>query len=133
MHCWFMLALPSWRLAHAALATLELRWTLPFLAAGVHAGCWGNNCRWPFVRHPHELEESILSRAYFGHSPTLQAALRVALARRARFRCRQRRAHASCPLECAHACTRCDAFLGLPFRRWSLNQPGCALTIGCLY
>ena len=70
MHAWFMVALPAWRLTHAALVgTLGLRagrTTLVILATAVHVGCWGGNCRWPFLRHPHELEASVASLGYYG-------------------------------------------------------------------
>ena len=78
MHLWFMLALPAWRLAHAALFSAGWRSALPPTAALLHFACWGANCRWPFVRHPHELDASIASMGLYSHMPwlrTLAAAL----------------------------------------------------------
>ena len=71
MHCWFMLALPLWRLARYACARAlpprAAAWALPLLACLAHFGCWGNNCRWPLLRHPHELDDSDgAAAAYFG-------------------------------------------------------------------
>ena len=70
MHCWFMLALPSWRLTHALLRTLGCQRALAPLAVLVHLGCWGNNCRWPFLRHPHELDSSAASAGYYAFTPS---------------------------------------------------------------
>lgn len=73
MHTWFMIALPVWRFLHATLRSLGLRSLLPGLCILCHFGCWGNNCRWPFLRHPHEFEESFAAYGYFGGSRTSKA------------------------------------------------------------
>ena len=72
VHLWFLVALPCWRAVHAALRTLGLRRALPPLALALHFGCWGANCRWPFLRHPHELDVSTASLGYYGGSRSLR-------------------------------------------------------------
>ena len=73
MHTWFMVALPAWRFLHASLRSLRLHFLLPVLGVLCHFGCWGNNCTWPLLRHPHELEESVIAYGYFGGSRMLKA------------------------------------------------------------
>ena len=68
-----MVALPAWRLAHAALRSLGWGRAMAPLALVLHFACWGSNCRWPFLRHPHELESSVVAHGYFGGSATLRA------------------------------------------------------------
>jgi len=77
MHAWFMVALPAWRFSHALVRSVAGRGVcakaLPVLGLAVHLGCWGNNCRWPFVRHPHDFEASEAAEGYFADWPGLRA------------------------------------------------------------
>lgn len=73
MHTWFLIALPAWRLLHAALRSFGWERALPALGVLIHFGCWGNNCRWPFLRHPHDLEDSVVAYGYFSGSRFLKS------------------------------------------------------------
>jgi len=73
MHTWFMLALPVWRCLNAAARTLGIKRALPAVGVLIHFGCWGNNCRWPLLRHPHDFEESVAAYGYFSGSRWLKA------------------------------------------------------------
>ena len=72
MHLWFMVALPAWRTVHALLVSLGWRRALAPAAALLHFACWGANCRWPFLRHPHDLDTSVESIGYYSHVPWLR-------------------------------------------------------------
>ena len=45
-----------YRLVHAALASVGLRWLLPYIGAALHFGCWAGHCPWPLKRDPFDLE-----------------------------------------------------------------------------
>lgn len=73
MHTWFMVALPAWRLLHAAARSMGVERAMPTAGLLIHFGCWGNNCRWPLLRHPHDLEESVAAYGYFSGSRWLKS------------------------------------------------------------
>ena len=75
MHTWFMVALPAWRLTHAAARSAGLGAYLPLLGAAIHFGCYGDNCAWPFLRHPYEHEVTVAAYGYFGGSRLLKGAM----------------------------------------------------------
>jgi hypothetical protein len=44
-----------YRLVHAALASVGLRWLLPYLGVALRFGCWAGGCPWPLRRDPFDL------------------------------------------------------------------------------
>jgi hypothetical protein len=79
MHAWFMLALPAWRATAAAAAATHMRGALPAIAVAIHFGCYANNCRWPFLRHPHDFEAGDGAAGYFSPLGTALRSLATSL------------------------------------------------------